>query len=185
VLGRVSGASVGVATDADDESRRGSNSHSELLEDKFVAGFEEGGERTPALEMTTDRGEALVESTNQIENEWAIGDRFTQVMDIISFRLEALAEVHDGKIALDNGAMFGFEDESVCLPIPKEMAFNGELGGASGDDAVAAAHDNVDKVAGEGVVEPGTDDAVHPHPVERVEGEDGQEGDMVCWYHAE
>jgi hypothetical protein len=65
VLGRFIGASSRVG----DESCRRSNSHGELLEGEFVAGFEEGGEGTPVSEMATDRGEALVESTNQIEDK--------------------------------------------------------------------------------------------------------------------
>jgi hypothetical protein len=43
--------------------------HGELLEGEFIAVFEEGGEGRPALEITTHRGEVLVESRNQVEDE--------------------------------------------------------------------------------------------------------------------
>jgi hypothetical protein len=65
VLGRAAEASGSVG----DESRRRSSSHGELLEGKFIAGLEEGGEMMSVPEMTTDWGEALVESMNLVEDE--------------------------------------------------------------------------------------------------------------------
>jgi hypothetical protein len=71
---------------------------------------------------------------------------------------------------LDDGAYLSLEDEGARLLIPMELAFNGEPGGTRGDAAIVAAHDDVKKIAGEGVVEPWMDNTVHSHLVERIQG---------------
>lgn len=69
---------------------------------------------------------------------------------------------------MDNGAEFGVDDEGASFPVPKELAFNGEPGGASSDDTIATTHVEVEEVASGFAVEPGSDDAIHPRPVVRV-----------------
>jgi len=55
--------------------------------------------------------------------------------------------------------------KSARFLVTKELSLDGEPGGAGGGALGAPGEDDVDKIVGEGAVEPISYDAVHPRPV--------------------
>lgn len=61
---------------------------------------------------------------------------------------------------MDEGAELGIEEEGTGLVVAKELGLDGKLDGASDGH-----HHRVSEVIGEGVVDPRSDDAIHPRPI--------------------
>jgi hypothetical protein len=102
--------------------------------------------------MMSDGLKLLIETTDQIEDERVITDRFAESGEVISSGLEEFAVVGDGESPLNDGAQLGVKTKSTCLLVAEELAFNGEPRDAGSDALVAAAHDEVKQIAGEGAV---------------------------------
>jgi hypothetical protein len=71
-------------------------------------------------------GELLVEATDDVEDECAVGDVIAKANQCIPHGLETPAVVGDGEVALDEGAELGVEEESTLLPIAEELRLNSE-----------------------------------------------------------
>lgn len=123
-----------------------------------------------AADVATDDGELLVEPADDVEDEVAVGDLLAEITEGVRHALEAVTVVLDGQVALDDVPKLGVEVEGSCLPVIKKLRLNGEPGGACGNAALTAIHDDVDEVVGNGAVEPRLDDAVHPSPIRRSQG---------------
>ena len=72
----------------------------ELLQEKGILGLEERGEQMDAAKMQADVAIPFVEAPNEVEDERAVGDRLTEVPEVVRHPLEAAAVVGDGEISL-------------------------------------------------------------------------------------
>jgi hypothetical protein len=117
--------------------------------------------------------EALVEATKHVEDEGAVSDNLSQGGEIVGHLLQTAAVLGDGEITLYEVAKLRLELDRPCLPIAQELGFNGKPG-VLGSGALGG--DDFGEVVGEGVENPGLDDAVHPIPVRRG----GRGGEDVC-----
>lgn len=109
-------------------------------------------------------GEALVEASNHVEDEGAIGDGLAEGAEIVGHLLEAAAVHDDGEIPLDEVVEFRLEVNGVNLPVAEELGLDGEPSVPGGR---ALGGDNVGEVVGEGVDDPRLDHTIHPIPVRR------------------
>ena len=88
----------GAAACAGDESRgrrRSRGPHGKLLESELVAGLQEGREGTAASKMAANGDKPLVQTSDEIEDEGAVADGFTQISEVVGGGLEKLAVVGD------------------------------------------------------------------------------------------
>ena len=111
--------------------------------------------------METKSLEAFVQPANDVEDERLVGDRLAEIAKILGHALEAAAVVDDGQIALSEGAELLVGVEGTGGAVPQELGLDGEPDHSSGGVALG---DGVGEVVGDGAEEPGTNDAVHPHP---------------------
>ena len=111
--------------------------------------------------METKSLEAFVQPANDVEDERLVGDRRAEIAKILGHALEAAAVVDDRQIALSEGAELLVGVEGARGAVPKELGLDGEPDGASRGTTLG---NNVGEVVGDGAEEPGTNDAVHPHP---------------------
>jgi len=105
--------------------------------------------------------EAFVQPANDVEDERLVGDRRAEIAKILGHALEAAAVVDDRQIALSEGAELLVGVEGMGGAVPQELGLDGEPNHSSGGVALG---DGVGEVVGDGAEEPGTNDAVHPHP---------------------
>jgi len=162
---RAAGAGAG---EGGEGSGGGSFGHGQLLETKVVAHLEEGRERGAAAKMKTKGAEALIEPTDDVEDERLLGDRLAEVPKIFRHAFEAAAVVDDGEIALGKGPELLVGVESSGGTVPKELGLDGEPDRTSGG---AALGDRVGEIVGDGAEQPGADDTIHPHPGRRSRGD--------------
>jgi len=103
--------------------------------------------------------EALVEATDHVKDEGAVGDHFAKSREVVSHLLQPAAVVGDGEVALDEVAKPRLKVDGASLPVAEELGLDGEPGmpgsGALGED-------DLGKVVDERGDDPGLDDAVHP-----------------------
>ena len=111
--------------------------------------------------METKSLEAFVQPVNDVEDEHLIRDKLVEIAKILGHALEAAAVVDDGQIALSEGAELLVGVEGTGGALPQELGLDGEPNHSSGNVALG---DGVGEVVGDGAEEPGTNDAVHPHP---------------------
>jgi hypothetical protein len=126
------------------------------------------------MEQGTNVGEALVEATDYVEDEGAVGDDFAESTEVIGHLLEAAAVLGNGEVALDEVAEPHLKLEGAYLPVPKELGLDGEPG-VPGSATLRGG--DLDEVVGERTEDPGLDDAIHPIPIRG--GGQGVEVDMV------
>ena len=94
-------------------------------------------------------------------------NRLAQVSQCISHALHLAAVIVDGEGTLGEGAKLIIKKHGAGLTVVEELLFNAEPC-CSGGDAVALV-DDIRKVRGDGVEEPGDDNIVHPGPCQVVE----------------
>jgi hypothetical protein len=133
-----------------------------FLQGQIVLHLQEGGEGAGASQQSTDVREALVEAMKHIEDEGAVGDDLSQGGEIVGHLLQTAAVLGDGEITLYEVVKLRLELDRPCLPIAQELGFDGESG-VPGSGALGG--DDLGEVVGEGVEDPGLDNAVHPIPV--------------------
>jgi hypothetical protein len=95
--------------------------HSEFLEDEVVTGFQEGGEGSSAMKKGPDVAEALVEATNHVEDEGAIGDDLAKGREIVNHLLQVATVVGDGEIALDEVAKLCLKVDGRASQLPRNL----------------------------------------------------------------
>ena len=83
-----------------------------------------------AAEVKTDDLEALIEATDDIQDERAVGDILAEITDCIDHAFEAATVIRDREFALNKSAELRVEEEGASLPISKELGLNVEPGGA-------------------------------------------------------
>lgn len=108
--------------------------------------------------------ELLVELADDVKDEGVVGDRLVEITKSVHHTLETPAIVHDGQVTLDKVPELGIELEGPHLPVAEKLCLNGE---PSGMGSGTVLHDDVDKVVGNGAIEPRPDDAVHAPPIRR------------------
>jgi hypothetical protein len=108
--------------------------------------------------------EALVEATDDVEDEGVVGDDLAEGREIIGHLLQLATVLGDGEVALDEVVKPRLQLNGAGLPIAEEVRLDGEPGvpgsGAPGEDHLA-------KIIGECGDYPGLHDAVHPGPIRR------------------
>jgi hypothetical protein len=118
-----------------------------------------------------DGREALVEATDDVEDEGAVddvedgsavGDGLAEVAEVLRLAFVLPAVVSDVEVALTEGAEVGVGEQSARRLIPEELGLDGEPEVASGG---AVLGDGVSEVVGDGTEEPRAHDAVHPDPI--------------------
>jgi hypothetical protein len=139
-------------------------SQGEFLQGQVVHYLQEGGEGVGAPQQSTDVREALIETTKHVEDEGAVSDNLSQGGEIVGHLLQTAAVLGDGEIILYEVVKLHLELDRPCLPIAQELGFDGEPGVPSSG---ALGGDDFGEVVGEGVENPGLDNAVHPIPVRR------------------
>jgi len=75
--------------------------------------------------MKAESAEALVQPTDDVEDERRLGDRVAEVPEVFGHTLEAAAIFDDGQIALGEGAELLVGIEGARDAIPKELGVNG------------------------------------------------------------
>jgi hypothetical protein len=88
-----------------------------------------------AMKMQTDVGVALVEASDEVDDERAVGDHLTEVAEIICHTLESPVVVGDGEVTLVEVAELGIKVECPGFAIAEELRFDGDPGSASGGAA--------------------------------------------------
>ena len=111
--------------------------------------------------METKSLEAFVQPANDVEDERLVGDRLAEIAKILCHALEAAAVVDDGQIALSEDAELLVGVEGTGDAVPQELGLDCEPDHSSGGVTLG---DGVGEVVGDGAEEPGTNDAIHPHP---------------------
>jgi len=114
--------------------------------------------------------EAFVEASQYVQHQSTVMNRLAQISQCISHALHLAAVIVNGESALGEGAKLSIEKHGAGLTVVEELLFNAEPC-CPGGDAVALV-DDVQKVGGDGVEEPGDDNTVHPGPCRVVEARD-------------
>jgi hypothetical protein len=80
----------GTAAGAGDESRRGRawRPHGKFLESELITGLQEGRERMASSKMAPNEDKPLVQTSDEIEDEGAVADGFTQISEVVGGGLE-------------------------------------------------------------------------------------------------
>ena len=139
--------------------------HGELLQDELVDGVLELGEGVAATDVAAGVTEALVEASDKVEGQRAIGDVFPKICKLLRHVLEAPAKVRDGEITLDEIAELDVEVEGADLPIAEKLVLQGTPDGAGGGNAI---DHHLGEVGGDRAGDLGLDNAVHACPVWEV-----------------
>lgn len=71
--------------------------------------------------------EALVEATNNVEDEGKVRNDLVEVNEGVSHGAHATAVVHDGEITLHKQLEFSINVEGTGLPVPEELALDVDL----------------------------------------------------------
>jgi hypothetical protein len=99
-------------------SSRWSIRHGELLKSKVVADLQKTGQGVCATKMQTQRKEALVKTSDDVENKNSAGDVLAKVAKILG-KLFVLTVVFDnGKVALGEGAKLLVVVEATSGVVP-------------------------------------------------------------------
>ena len=125
--------------------------------------------------VKTDVGVALVETSDEVEDESPIRDDLAERAKVGGHPQETPAVICDGQITLGEAAELGVEVEGARLAVAEELGLHSKLGIACGD---GTGGDGVSKVVGDGSEDPGLHDAVHARPI-RLGGGDGGVGEDV------
>jgi hypothetical protein len=104
--------------------------------------------------VTPNRCKPFVEAADDVEDESVMLNGFTEVGEVVGYVLELLAVIGDGEVTLHESSELGVEDEGASLTVVQELGLDGEPSGVSGGAAGAPSNEDVNEVAGEGLVEP-------------------------------
>jgi hypothetical protein len=115
-----------------------------------------------ATKMAFDVGEVLVEAADHVQHQGAVGDGLAKIGEGVGHGLELPAVVGDGQITLAEVAELGVEVQCAGLSVPEKLRLDGEPSRLS---RATAPHHGLGEVGGDGAVETGADDAVHPRPI--------------------
>jgi hypothetical protein len=155
------GAARTAIRESSEGSRRRSFGHGDLFKTQVIPNLQERRQRGVAPDVETESPEAFVQPADDVEDERLIGDRLAEVAEILGHVLEPAVVVDDGQIFLGEGTELLLGLESTRGAVPKELGFDGEPDHSGGGVAL---RDRVGEVVGDGAEEPGTNDAVQPHP---------------------
>lgn len=133
------------------------------------AGTGEGGERRLQGKEVRLGGEAGTETTDEVEDECAVGDGLAEVAEGVGESLEATAVLRHRHVALIETAKFGLEVDDASLLVVSEKVLRSKPQSVS---ALLGLHDDVQDVVGDGVVEGGEDGEVVLGPGGIVNGGD-------------
>jgi hypothetical protein len=120
------------------------------------------GEGSVTSEKTTDGSEALVEPSDEIEGERAVGDGFPEIAECCRHTLELPGVVRNGLVALDEVAELDVELDDAGFPVPMELVLQSAPDGAGGGVAI---NGSFGEVGGDGASDPGLHHTVHAHPI--------------------
>ncbi|XP_062229134.1 uncharacterized protein LOC133926962 [Phragmites australis] len=113
--------------------------------------------------MEADGGEALVEASDDVEDEGVVSDVFAEVAEVLGHPLVAAAILGDGEISLLEGSKLLVGVEGAGGTIPEKLGLDGEPGDTGSGTALG---DGVGEIVGDGAEEPGVDDSIHAHLVQ-------------------
>ncbi|XP_039847700.1 uncharacterized protein LOC120707005 [Panicum virgatum] len=136
--------------------------HGQFLDAQIVSNLQEAGQRVGAPEVKTDGSEPLVETPDDVEDEGAVGDGFTEIAQVLRLAFVEAAVLGDGEVALRESAEVGVGVEGARRLVAKELRFDGEPHPSGGGVALG---DGVGKVVGDCAEKPSPDDAIHAYPV--------------------
>jgi hypothetical protein len=136
--------------------------HGQFLNLKINANLQEVRQRIGAAEVEADGFKPSVEPADDVEDEGAVGDRFTKIAEILCLALVLPAIVNDGKVALTEGPEVGVSVQGARGLIPEKLGLDGEPDVASEGTMLG---DGVGEVVGDGAEEPSPNDTVHADPV--------------------
>ena len=71
------------------------------------------------MQVKTDVGKTLVEATDEVEDEGAIGDYLTEVAEIIRHMLHTPVVIRGGKITMNEATELGVEVQGTGLTITR------------------------------------------------------------------
>ena len=108
----------------------------------------EGGKWLAPPKVKTNVGEALIEASDEVEDEGPIRDNLAEGAKIGGHPLETPAVIRNGHITLGEATELGVEVEGLRLTVAEELCFHGKPGVACGDGARG---DGVGKVIGDGL----------------------------------
>ena len=77
---------------------------------------------------SADVGEALIEATDEVENESAVGDDLAEGCEIINHLLQFAAVVGDGEVPLHEVAELRLQLNGASLPIAEKLRLDHEPG---------------------------------------------------------
>jgi hypothetical protein len=115
------------ATGAGEESGRGGSlGHGQLLNLKISSDLQKAGQGVGAAKVKADGFEPFVEAADDVEDEGAVGDGFTEVAEILRLALVEPTVVSDGEVALTEVAKVGVGVQGAHRLIPEKLGLNGE-----------------------------------------------------------
>jgi hypothetical protein len=76
-------------------------------------------------QMAADVAVSVVEHTDDVEDQRAVGDGFAKGGEAVRHGLVAMTVVSDGEIALDEVPELQVKVERASLPVPQELGFQG------------------------------------------------------------
>jgi len=97
--------------------------HGQLLQGDLGDDVLELRERAAAAEMAADVAVPVVEPTDDVENQRAIGDGLAKGSEAVRHGLETAVVVGDGEIALDEVLELQVEVERASLQVPQKLGF--------------------------------------------------------------
>jgi hypothetical protein len=161
------------------EKRRGRRHrllHVEFSKAQVCANVAEGRKRLLASDQLCHELKPFVEAAQDVQDERAVTDGLAKISKGISLGLHLAAVVVDGEGALREVAKFSIKDECPGFAISQELIFDPEPRCPGSGASVLV--DDVQKVGGDGVENPGDDHAVHARPC-RIVGAGVIAEDMV------
>jgi hypothetical protein len=153
----------------------GRSTQGEFLELEFGAYLGKGGKWPLSLEVGAEVSEAVIQATEDVDDEEAVGDGLAELDEGVSECFHLAAVIRDGESALHQGAELGVDEDDPGFTIADELFFEGEPGGAGGR---RGGSDDLEQLGGDGAVEPREDVEIHLDPV-RDSGIGGIAQDVV------
>jgi hypothetical protein len=115
---RSGAAHVARCSECNKGNNRWSLRHAELLKSKIVADLQETGQGVCAAKMQTQRKEALVKTSDDVEDKRSVGDGLAKVAKILGKPFVATTVFGNRKVALGEGAelLVGVESTGGAVP---------------------------------------------------------------------
>jgi hypothetical protein len=148
-------------------SRKRVGAERDPFQDQLVSDLVEGRERRATRDDGSKMIVPLVQPSEDVVNEVAVGDHAAEVAEGVGHALHLMTVVAHREVALDEVAEHGVEMKRARLAIADELVLEREPDLARSDVALI---EDVQKLTGNRAEDPGDDDALHALPGRVIDG---------------